>query len=195
MLISKNHLLTLHTAGKDDSRPMLTQIKVFKEGKEVVSVSTDSYILSEVREETPDDADFPLAPEDMQGSVIANEYYMPVSNAKKIKPFMKGDKVLPILGYAQVHKDGVFATNLEQSIKLYAKPVEGNYPDYQKLIPAQERKAQVTLDPKLLKRALEVFGTDHSITIDIGEPLEPVVMRNNDNTQTKKLVIVMPLKK
>lgn len=194
MLISKQHLLTLHTAGKDDSRPMLTQIKVFKEGKEVVAVSTDSYILSEVREETPDDADFPLAPEDMQGSVIADEYYLTTGNAKKLKRFMKGDKVLPILGYAQVHKDGVFATNLDASIKLYAKPVEGQYPDYQKLIPKENRKAQITLDPKLLNRALEVFGSDHSITIDIGEALEPVVMRNNDSL-TKKMVIVMPLKK
>lgn len=198
MLISKNHLLTLHTAGKDDSRPLLTQIKIFKDGKEVVAVSTDSYILSEVREETPDDADYPLTPEDMQGSVIADEYLLPTGNAKKLKPFMKGGKVLPILGYAQVHKDGVFATNLEESVKLYAKPVEGQYPDYQKLIPAAQAEP-VLVNPQLLKKALAAFGDDTSVSIELGtkdgkpDRYAPVVLRST-NTQTKKLVIVMPVK-
>lgn len=201
MLISKNHLLTLHTTSKDDTRPLLKQIKVFRQGEYVVAVSTDSYILSEVREKVPDDADYPLAEEDMNGSEVADEIYFEADTAKRLKPYMKNDKVLPILSYAQAHKDGVFATTLDKSIKLYAKPVDGEYPDYERLLPAAQDEP-VLVNPKLLRKALAVFNADdEAVSIEIktdpktGKPdkYAPVVLRSV-NTQIKKLAVVMPVR-
>ena len=59
MLVSKSLLSTIATASKDDSRPLLTCIRVYKEGENIVSVATDGYILSEVIEKTPPADDYP----------------------------------------------------------------------------------------------------------------------------------------
>ena len=107
---------------------------------------------------------------------------------------MTADHALPILGYAQVHKDGVFATQLDKSVKLYEKPLEGKYPDYRKIMPQEPYGLQVHLNPKLIKKALSVFDTEVSVTIELGkDALSPVVMRSQDSGVIKT-VIIMPLK-
>ena len=59
MLVSKTLLSTIAAASKDDTRPLLTCIKVYWEKDHIVSVATGGYILAEVIESTPADEDFP----------------------------------------------------------------------------------------------------------------------------------------
>lgn len=193
MLLSKQQLLTHHTTSKDDSRPVLEQIYVFKDGDDIVAVSTDSYVLSEVREKTPALDEFPPATNGKEYQPIESALIQGVV-AKKAVPTLPKSPLLPVLGYALVQKDEVITTDLDRTISFAAREVEGKFPDYQKLIPAPAEK-QVTFNPDKMRQALELFrGDATSVTIEFGEEkLDPIVMRGNRNG-ARITVIVMPLR-
>lgn len=193
MLLSKQQLLTHHTAGKDDSRPVLENIHVFKDGDETVAVSTDSYVLSEVREKNPTLEDYPPA--------LGDREYAPVETAmiqrevaKNILSALPKNPLLPILSYALVQKDEVITTNLDRTISFTAREQEGKFPDYQKLIP-EPAAMQVAFNPAKMLQALQVFKGDYvSVTMEFGaKPLDPIVLRGKRNG-AKITVLVMPVK-
>ncbi|WP_427007162.1 hypothetical protein [Pseudarthrobacter sp. H2] len=190
MLISKNHLRTRWTASKDNTRPVLTTIQLRTEGDEVVAAATDGYILSEVREHTPSAEDFP----DLTEHVAVSEARALATTAAAVSSALKKNKYLPILNYALVDSGGITVTNLEQTQQFKDAPVEGNYPDYQELIPAADQaKAVVTINPAYLEKLLKVFKGESSMTLEIHGPLKPVVLRSGHSELTITGV-VMPLK-
>lgn len=198
MLVSKSLLSTIATASKDDTRPLLTCIRVYKEDDKIVSVATDGYILSEVIESTPSADDFPELPfvktDDTPESIL-----IPAETAKKmIGSIKKNDSGLPILSYAQLTKDTLVTTDLEQTTALHFRSPEGNYPEYRKLVELDEEKAKTykkaTVNPKYLKQVLALFKDDYSVELSISEDkFAPVFIRSESNG-VKKMAVIMPLK-
>jgi len=198
MLVSKSLLSTIATASKDDTRPLLTCIRVYKEDDKIVSVATDGHILSEVIESTPRADDFPELPfaqsEEQPDSVL-----VPAETAKKmIAAMKKNDTGLPVLSYAQLVKDSIVTTDLEQTTALHFRSPEGNYPEYRKLTDVDEEKAKtyktVKVNPKYLKQVLALFKDDLSVELSISDDkLSPVFMRSEEYG-VKKMAVIMPLK-
>lgn len=193
MLLTKRQLLLHHTASKDDSRPVLEQIYVFKEDGETVAVSTDSYVLAEVREQTELAENFPNVTPDVDNAEIESAYIQ-AEVAKKILPLIPKKVVLPVLGKALVQKDELVTTDLDKTTKLITREQEGKYPDYKKLMPEKPAEFRVNLNPAKLKQVLEVFKDEHTLSIEFGEkPLDPVILRGG-SAGTKIMAVVMPLK-
>lgn len=191
MLVSRNHLAVASVASKDDSRPLLQQVKITKADGKVTAVATDSYVLAEVIEETPGPTDFPLIGEDEPKPV--NEAYIEASVAIRASKTIPKKNILPILNYGLVEKGALTTTNLDTATKHTLRDIEGNYPDYKKLIPEPAEK-RITVNPKKLIEGLKLFGEFDSMTIEFGEKaLDPIILRSNSGG-VKKTVVVMPLK-
>lgn len=192
MLLTKKQLNLHHTASKDDSRPVLEQIYVRKIGDEIVAVSTDSYVLAEVREPVVAVEDYPTATPDVPNAVI-DSAYVQADVAKKIIPHIPKKVVLPVLGYALLQKDELITTDLEKTTKFITREQEGKYPEYEKLVP-EPAEFSVTINPAKLKQVLEVFKDELSVTIEFGkDKMSPVVLRGG-SAGTKITGVVMPLR-
>lgn len=199
MLVSKALLSTNVVASKDDSRPLLTCIKLYKEEGAIVSVATNGYILGEVIEMTPAVDEYPELPA-IGERVLADVVMLPAKSAKTLsKAIKKNDTGLPILSYALVEEERESTTDLETVTTLGFHKTEGNYPEYRKLIPeyTDKNSVTITLNPEYLKQVLEMFKGDNSISLVVstGEKskLDPVILTSNAYG-VKKTGVVMPLK-
>lgn len=196
MLVSKALLSTIATASKDDTRPLLTCIRVYKEGDNIVSVATDGYILSEVIQSTPDPAEFPALPVDGHEIGEATDVLVPADTAKKMIAAIKKNDMLPVLNYAALGDATLTTTDLEQTTMLHFRSPEGNYPEYRKLIEAEEKKPAntVTINPKYLKQVLALFKDDYSVELSVSsEKIGAVFIRSNQDG-IKKTAVIMPLR-
>jgi len=195
MLVSKALLSTIATASKDDTRPLLTCIRIYKEDDKLVSVATDGYILSEVIESTPSTDDFPELPFKSEATE-PEAILVPATTAKKMIGAMKKSDTLPVLNYAQLLDGTIITTDLLQTTALHFRSPEGNYPEYRELIEREEKKAFTTtkINPKYLKQALELFKDDTDIEISTSDDkTAPVFIRSN-HYGVKKTAVIMPLK-
>lgn len=197
MLVSKSLLSTIVTASKDDTRPLLTCIRVYKEDDKIVSVATDGYILSEVIESTPNADDFPELP--FTHSVEQpNDILIPADTAKKMIGSMKKSVALPVLNYAQVLKDSIVTTDLEQTTALHFRSPEGNYPKYRELTDLTEEKAKtyktVKLNPKYLKQVMALFKDDYNVELSVSDDKFAPVYIRSEQDGVKKMAVIMPLK-
>lgn len=195
MLISKNHLSIVDIASKDNSRPVLTCLKIEKTDEGVISVATDGYVLAKITEKTPDFNDFPETPVTLKR---AEKVLLPAESAKNIDKAIKKNKALEVLNYAALGDGAVVTTDLEKTTSIAFQTVDGKYPEYETLMPkyTKENSVTVKLNPELLMRALKIYKNESSVDITI--PLErtdvsPVELQN-DHSEVKKTVVVMPLK-
>lgn len=193
MLLTKKQLNLHHTASKDDSRPVLTQLYVRKIGEEIVAVSTDSYVLAEVREPAQPVDDYPNVTPDQPNDASIESAFVQADVAKKILPMIPKKTLLPILTMALLQKNELVTTDLDKTTKFITHEQEGKYPEYEKLIPAPA-EFSVTIDPAKLKQVLEVFKDERSLTIEFGkDKMSPVVLRGG-SAGTKITGVVMPLR-
>lgn len=196
MLVSKSLLSTIASASKDDTRPLLTCIRIYKEGDTIVSVATDGYILSEVIETTPSVDDYPSLPIDGHEIGEATDVLVPATTAKKMIAAIKKNDVLPVLNYAYLGDATLTTTDLEQTTMLHFRSPEGNYPEYRELIEREEKKEYVTskVNPKYLKQVLALFKDDTDVDISVSaDKHAPVFIRSNHNG-IKKTAVIMPLR-
>ena len=198
MLVSKALLSTVATVSKDNSHPLLTAIRIYKEDDKIVSVATDGYILSEVIESTPSDDDFPDLPF-MQSEEHPDSVLVPAETAKKMMAAMKkNDTGLPVLSYAKLVKGSIFTTDLDQTIALHFRSPDGNYPEYRKYTDLTEEEAKtyktVKLNPKYLKKTLALFKDDLSVELSISDDKFAPVFIRSEEYGINKTALIMPLK-
>ncbi len=201
MLISKDQIKVAKLAGTDDSHPLLEQVKIYKEDGKIVTVATDSYILAEVIEETPNAEDYPTITED-QKYTDPEVALVPATVLAELAKKLKVKKTLPILSYGVVEKGKITTTDLDTTTVLSFKEIEGQYPDYRKLMARFAKKGKVTLtvNPKLLIKALSLFNNEQTVDVTIHmdsngltAKFDPMLL-SNENNGIKKTAVVMPLK-
>lgn len=196
MLVSKSLLSTIATASKDDTRPLLTCIRVYKEGDYIVSVATDGYVLSEVIEKTPPIEEFPELPNILTSDNSPGSVLIPAETAKKMIGAIKKSDILPVLNYAQLLQDTIVTTDLRQTTALHFRSPEGNYPEYRELIEREEKKTYTAakVNPKYLKQVLAMFKDDTDVDISVSaDKFAPVFIRS-EHDGIKKTAVIMPLK-
>lgn len=196
MLVSKALLSTIAAASKDDTRPLLTCIRVYKEKDHIVSVATDGYILAEVIETTPDDGEFPNLPVDDHSLGEAEDVLVPATTAKKMIGAIKKNDMLPVLNYAALTEASLTTTDLETTTMLHFRSPEGNYPEYRELIEREEKKEYKTakVNPKYLKQILAMFKDDLDVEISVSDDKHAPVFIRSESMGIKKTAVVMPLR-
>lgn len=193
MLVNKSMLVVAALASTDDARPLLETVKLYKEDGKTVAVATDSYVLGEIIEETPDISEYP---ELSQPLTDPDAVLLPAKAAIKIAKAITKSKVLPVLNYAVIESDKAIATDLEETTTLGFKSPEGNYPDYRKLMEKYDGEyVTVKLNPKYIKTVLGMFKGDIevNVSVPVDDKYAPTIFRTEGNG-TKKTALIMPLK-
>jgi DNA polymerase-3 subunit beta len=104
-------------ASSDDARPVLTGVYFHNNGSEIVAVATDSYRLAEAK---------------LSKNKTAVNFLVPASAAADLQRIIAdSDKEVTI-----THDDQQVQFEVG-SASLVARLIEGNYPDYRKLIPTK----------------------------------------------------------
>jgi len=129
------------------------------------TVATDSFRLVEVTCPGFEVENFPLVSGHKALDKI-KPFILPRESAKTLlKTLNRKDlrnPTLPILQCSAITKQEktmmeIMATNLEQSFPLIFRPIEGEYPDYEDIIPAKNKATvKISVNPTYLKELLEI---------------------------------------
>lgn len=131
-----------YAASLSDIKPEISSVYIYSENNEIVFVSTDSFRLAEKRIVTEQTVD-------IQGVII------PIKNIQdclKIIGGLSGDMSC-VIGKNQL-------SLTTQNVYFTSRVVDGNYPDYQQLIPKESKTEVVVLKDELLQslRLVNVFS-------------------------------------
>lgn len=189
-MLNKDHLSIFKVTSKDTSRPVLTGVKISKVklGSDwaIRLAATDGYILTEKTVEV----DFEPTFEDM---IVPAKTIEDVSKLlTKTKRVLLSNEQFKIMNVKEI-PEGI----LERTITI-GKKIEGNFPDYEGLIP--EPKQGTVINPRYLVAVTAQHGGAYSA--EMGQEVDgegeikklaPVVLRSEtDGTQV--VSVVMPLK-
>lgn len=196
MKVSRRILGLCEVAAKDDSRPLLAGVH-FKDGKAVV---TDGYRLLIVEQDT-EDANKPVEtlPESDLNNVTINKKDL----MKALKFLTKKRHWRSNTFFSQVEvtkgQEGMVQLKTwdEDSITtIESKLPTGEYPNYMKIFPTTEVKAEFAVNIDLmigLLAGIKKTGVDQ-VEIFAREPLDPVVITGKDYEQRKITAVIMPIR-
>ena len=163
--------LVLFSCSSDESRPVLTGVNLLTDEENVVLVGTDGFRLSLLK--TKKEVDFP--------NVIIDSGFL-----NEVLYFIDKEEV----GFSYSEKEKTLYFQIEDN-DLYSRIIEGDYPPFEKVIPAQEGKTKVFVDKESFLRNLKlinVFTRDFSniVIFDIkkdGIYLRPKTEEEKNNNQ------------
>lgn len=163
----------LFAASTDEARPVLTGLYLHSEDGDLVAVATDSYRLAE-KVVSRTDKDISLL--------------IPASSLQDVLRVMKDDSA-PV----SIHYDDQQARFSVGSVELVTRLIEGNYPDYRKLLP-KESETTATLklsDLQEITKVSSLFAREAAggVTVSIDEEKQDVSIRSiasqvGENTAT-----------
>jgi len=196
-ILNKTELTLANFSGTDDSRPMLTNILVRKNGDDVEFVTTDSYIAVIYKSPLQNKIDFEpfLIPAKVFNMLykLAGKHREPERNKVRRIRGIYGSTVLDLV---EIHETYAMIPTLGITIAYDSVEEPAKYPDLDRLIRElnKEKETIVVLNHKYLATATKfVADTDNSagaIEIEFTGKLNPVFIRSKRAT-----AIVMPLRK
>ena len=197
MLYNQNNLAVAKFASKSDTRPELAGV-LFTPKK---TVATDEFRLLEVSVDTAHSPeDFPYISSDPLTLILdtAPDFIVP---AKSLTMKLPKKTKLPVLQYFALksvnNETAEFVTtNLETVQTTTARITQGNYPEYQKIIPTTEPIATVKINGKRLGELLIAIANmtpKGYIDINFHGENQPVTVTGGTDTQ-KALGLCMPVR-
>jgi DNA polymerase-3 subunit beta len=142
----------VYAAATDDTRPELSGILWFSKGNVLTLAATDSYRLAEVQLEI--------------NETLVNDFrvILPLRATQEIKRILDGEGVVTL-----ILADGQVLIETAHT-SLVSRLIEGNYPDYQQIIPAKSTTNASVLRFDLLRalRGASVFsyGEVNSVLVE-----------------------------
>lgn len=144
-------------SASDEGRPILTGVSFKKEGKTLTLAATDGYRLSVEKVEVAKISTEGKDEEELRSLVIPAKTLLEVSRI--VSEQVKQDQSIIEMSLT---KDGNQAVFSFPEIELSTRLLEGDFPDYEKIVP-QEASTTVTLDKEELLRAIRtasIFARD-----------------------------------
>lgn len=198
--ITKDLLVAAKFAAKDGIRPVLASVMIDNEKM----VATDSYKLIEIKHGANEAKDFPI----VEGNTQVESLEKPVLiMAKDVLKKMKFTSVrgLPVLDDAVLANESektisLLTTDMETANALQFRKVDGQFPDYERVMPAKDKEPLVTvkLNALLLAEVLAAFESDsyakNGIELKIYGVLDPIVIEGTEKDNLNKRAMLMPLK-
>lgn len=188
MQLTREDLKITAIASKDGTRPVLTAIRVSsqtEDGKHSIRLAaTDGYQLTEKTIETEKKANF-------------DTMLIPAARLKKVATLMSTKDTLEITADQFIISDSV--GNILWQLAV-GELIEGNYPDYQQLMPKESSNA-ITLNARYLSELMEQHATNTGVIklqVSVSDggrvnKLSPVRIDDTDE-RTKTVSVLMPLK-
>ncbi|MDP7010241.1 MAG: DNA polymerase III subunit beta [Verrucomicrobiota bacterium] len=131
---------TAYAVSTDESRHVLNGIHLVVEEEKITLVATDGRRLALVEEE-------------IEGGTKA-EIIVPNKAVGELQRLMQGEGEIEI-GIGKTHAEFTIPQERGEEVRLHSKLVEGNYPNYNQVIPKQaESKQRITLVKEEINHAL-----------------------------------------
>ncbi len=138
------------------------------------TVATDRYTLLEV--ENPKDftlEDFPKVPNNETAEITT--HIMPLESAKLLEANLKKVKnsSLPVLQNAAglkleaENQAGFVTTNLESATPIIYQKIDGEFPDYQQIVPKEKSVIEFNVSPEFLKRIAETYQAIGNASVNV----------------------------
>ena len=186
-------------AASNGMRPILGTVYV----TETHCVATDSFRLLEVENPAVDPNEMPVLT--TGGSMVPTpgSGLIPLSAIAKASANSSKSKVLPILENIAVQFDGATATltttDLENTDVVSTRVVEGNFPDYQQIMPKEAPTFRFAVNAKYLKEMAAYFqkhtnDKSSKVILEFSDPTKPLIMRAIVGNNQKAVGIIMPLR-
>ncbi|MCD5389899.1 MAG: DNA polymerase III subunit beta [Candidatus Pacebacteria bacterium] len=132
----------IYAASLSDIKPEISSVYIYKKDNELIFVATDSFRLAEKKIIIKGADDFP-------GVII------PVKNIQECIKVFNGidDNVVFVVG-----KNQISITN--ENIYFTSRIIDGNYPDYNQIIPKEEKTSVIVLKNEIISslRLINVFS-------------------------------------
>jgi len=194
--ITKDILTAAKFASTDESRPVLTAVKVTDKGY----AATDSYKLVMIKHKGADIKEFPVIPNAQEVKELPEPLLIPAAALlKKLK--FPTSKTLPILGEgllcnAEKGSVAIATTDLETATTLQFRTIDGTFPEYQKIMPTGEPVVTIMLDAKLVTECMAAFldGETNQVRLDLYGETEPMIMTGKSENNDHIKALLMPCK-
>ena len=196
MLFNKHNFAVAKFASKGTTRPELEGV-FFKADK---TVATDSFQLVEISTPKVKVEDFPA----VQGKVIMRGFKPFIVSTKGLKdikfPNNGAVQSLPILsnaGIKHIDENSVefITTDLEVSNSVSVRRIQGEFPEYESIIPTGDPVVEVIVNAQYLADMLQVLGALDSgshVKIKIYGKDKPLVIEAGKEQKGRGLL--MPIK-
>jgi DNA polymerase-3 subunit beta len=136
--LQENIPLVLFTASSDDTRPVLTGINFIASDDELIIVSTDGFRLSLIKTKQTSDMPSMLIPSDFLSELLR---------------YSKDEKEVQF-AFSREEKTAMFSLT---DTEFYTRLIEGEFPPYDRVIPA-ETKTTITIDREELLRSIKLIS-------------------------------------
>jgi DNA polymerase III sliding clamp (beta) subunit (PCNA family) len=156
MLLNKHNLNITQFASKEETRYALKGILV----TEHETVATNGHILVRVTTPTTDEKNFPDVPGFEQHAEF-KPFILPSDAAKEIAKATPKHKSIPVLNHARVSSNGavqVATTDLDNPRVFNPKPLVGQFPNWQAILPKGEPEVSVTISADYLTELAKAAG-------------------------------------
>jgi DNA polymerase III sliding clamp (beta) subunit (PCNA family) len=186
-------------------RYAMTGVLVRQSGASYEAMATDGRRLALVRgTPTANPLEYPRVPELAEVPPSAAQAVIPTRAWRDAFRAVPRGRALtdPILGHVAVHlgeKESILATTDGEAVHAETIPnVEGRFPDYEAVLPRDEPRARVDLNPELLLdlvRLARDFVANmeaRRITLEVRDPGTPIVIKATNGTQ-EFVGLLMPL--
>ena len=197
-MIVNNHNLDITQFCGDDTRPEISGV-YFNGDK---TVATDSYRLIEV-EALPDS----LA-EDMPVGMTSTpmDQIIPADAVKKTLRNVPKKPTIPCLENVTVSSDKkensatLTTSDLETQDQVKSRVIDGDYPDYQQIMPEVDPKQTITINAQYLKEMADYFNkhavNKHvDISIKTNGDNNPIVFTGETDDDQKITGLLMPIQR
>lgn len=204
-LINKKHLAVLGAVSTDEKRYILNGVKFEETKTGLKAIATDGRVLAIVEStDDPKCSEYPTIQGIEAAKNTADSALVPTQAIRNVlKSWPKTSRTLPILDNAIVKftdKVSTFATtDLESPNIVEAKNIEGQFPNYEQIIPRKGSATfQIVVDPvklaNTLMMAAKITTSDSaSVLLSFQGSLNPFVV-TGENLGFTFTGVVMPMK-
>lgn len=157
ILLTKHHDVS-DFASKDASRYIINSVH-YNSAKQLVE-ATDGRVVIRVPVTVSDE--FPPVKGQVENPPV--DCIIPIAPFKKGLGNAKATKHLPILGYSRIDANGkvtLTTTDLDTEQAVTCKPIEGNYPNIDQVMPAKEPTLTIAIGAAVLSKIAD-YAAKHS---------------------------------
>lgn len=173
----KNLPLILFSTSSDESRPVLTGVNLVSQDEELLMVTTDGFRLSLLK---------------LKKEIELPSMIIPSAFLSEVVSFLKDEEVVE-LSYSPKEKLISFKIGKHD---LYSRLIEGEYPPFEKVIPADKKTTVETDKDELLRniKLISIFARDISSIIILqiteeGLQLKPKTGAGEHNSTQQDAII------
>lgn len=203
MLLSKQHLIIIDAASKDETRSNIHALYVEPSGR---TVATDGHILATVAPRPGiSETEFPSVEDAEDGAPESPVLLNPHAVRAIVKAISKCPS-MPILENAKLGVNSKHATFTITDLSgvatvIRTQPVESEFPHWRQVVPTDEPSFSITVDAALLERLCKIVRSFHGnaacskpVTLHFTDPQSPVRMDVRSSDYGELTLVLMPMR-